>query len=198
MLEILDNIDRQLFLFLNGLNLPWLDPIMYALTDARYWIPLFLIVLGSLIYKFKWQSVTIILFLVLTIVCADQISASLIKPMVGRLRPTHNPELSNLIHTLNGYKGGQFSFVSSHAANAFAIATFLWLSLRQRISWIWIMFVWAAIFSYTRIYLGVHYPGDILFGALLGLLIGVTTYWLMIKLPLPNKLRFVQIANNKI
>ena len=194
MLDFLDNIDRQLFLFLNDLNLPWLDPIMYALTDARYWMPLFLIVLGSLVYKFKWQSVTIILFLVLTIVFADQISASLIKPLVGRLRPTHNPELSSVIHTLNGYKGGQFSFVSSHAANAFAIATFLWLSLRQRIDWIWVMFVWATIFSYTRIYLGVHYPGDILFGALLGLLIGVTTYWLMIKLPLPKKLRFVQIA----
>lgn len=171
---------------------------MYALTDARYWIPLFLIVLGSLVYKFKWQSVTIILFLVLTIVFADQISASLIKPLVGRLRPTHNPELSSVIHTLNGYKGGQFSFVSSHAANAFAIATFLWLSLRQRIDWIWVMFVWATIFSYTRIYLGVHYPGDILFGALLGLLIGATTYWLMIKLPLPNRLQFVQMAKKEI
>jgi undecaprenyl-diphosphatase len=197
MLEFLDNIDRQLFLFLNGLNLPWLDPIMYTLTDARYWMPLFLVVLGSLIYKFQWQSVTIILFLVLTIVCADQLSASLIKPLVGRLRPTHNPELSDVIHILNSYKGGRFSFVSSHAANAFAIATFLWLSLRQRIDWIWIMFVWAAFFSYTRIYLGVHYPGDILFGGLLGFLIGGTTYWLMIKIPMPNKLRFVQLAKRK-
>jgi len=77
---------------------------------------------------------------------------------------------------VNGYKGGIFGFVSSHAANAFGIATFLWLVLRKQIKWIWIMFVWAAIFSYTRIYLGVHYPSDILGGGILGTIIGLLVY----------------------
>ena len=190
MLEFLNNLDEKLFLLLNSLSAPWLDPVMFALTDARYWIPFFLIIMVSLVYKFKWQTVSILLFLTIAIICADQLSASLLKPWIGRLRPSHNPELKNLIHTVNGYRGGQFGFVSSHATNAFAIATFIWLSARKKVSWIWIMFIWAIIFSYTRIYLGVHYPGDIVFGALLGASIGWLMYQLMKRASLPNKISY--------
>ena len=190
MLEFLNNLDEKLFLLLNSLSAPWLDPVMFALTDARYWIPFFLIIMVSLVYKFKWQTVSILLFLTIAIICADQLSASLLKPWIGRLRPSHNPELKNLIHTVYGYRGGQFGFVSSHAANAFAIATFIWLSARKKVSWIWIMFIWAILFSYTRIYLGVHYPGDIVFGALLGASIGWLMYQLMKRASLPNKISY--------
>ena len=183
MLEFFKSIDQSVFLFLNNLHADWLDPYVFSLTNAIMWLPLFLIVIGAIINHYRWQSVTILLLLIVVIVLADQTSASIIKPLVGRLRPTHDPELSPFVHTINDYKGGIYSFVSSHAANAFGVATFLWLAVRSRINWIWIMFIWACLFSYTRIYLGVHYPGDILFGGLLGALLGWSTYQLAFKIP---------------
>ena len=183
MLEFFKSVDRTLFLFLNNLHVDWLDPIVFSLTNAITWLPLFVVVIGFIIYHYRWRSLIVILLLGLVIVLADQISASFIKPMVGRLRPPHEPELLPLIHVVNGYKGGLYSFVSSHAANAFGVATFLWLTVRKQITWIWIMFIWALIFSYTRIYLGVHYPGDIIFGGLLGALIGWVTYKTMNSVP---------------
>jgi undecaprenyl-diphosphatase len=90
------------------------------------------------------------------------------KPYFGRLRPSHDPALDGLVHIVNDYRGGLYSFASSHAANAFGVSFFLWLTVRKSLGWIWIMFIWATIFSYSRIYLGVHYPADIVVGALLG------------------------------
>lgn len=187
MAESLDQLDRQIFLLLNGLNAEWLDPIMFSLTSAGTWWPLFILVIGFLIKEYKWQTITILLGIILVIIAADQISASLLKPLIGRLRPSHNTELDGLIHLVNGYKGGMFSFVSSHAANAMGIASFFWLTCRNRLQWIWIMFVWAVIFSYTRIYLGVHYPGDILGGWVLGFIIGWVIFKALQLIPLNPK-----------
>jgi len=172
MLEFLTKLDTALLIWINHLHTPWLDQIMFLLTDARTWTPFFLLIIGMMIYTRKWKTLTILLFLGLVVTISDQLASSVIKPWVGRLRPSHLPSLEGVIHLVNGYRGGKFSFVSSHASNSFGIATFLWLTLRREVPWIWTLFVWGAIFSFTRIYLGVHYPGDILGGALLGSFIG--------------------------
>lgn len=183
MLEFFKSLDRSVFLFLNNLHADWLDPLVFSMTNKLMWLPLFIIVIGAIIYQYRWRSLIILFFLALVILLADQISSAFIKPLAERLRPTHETELLPFIHIVNGYKGGLYGFVSSHAANAFGVATFLWLAMRKQITWIWIMFVWALIFSYTRIYLGVHYPGDIFFGGLLGGLIGWGTYKTMNSIP---------------
>ena len=179
MLEKLLEWDREMLLLINSWHAPWLDQLMMTLTNGLYWLPLFLPVMGMVIYKYRWKSMAIIGYLILVIILADQISSSLLKPMVGRLRPSHDPELKDLVHLVNNYRGGMFSFVSSHAANAFGIATFLFLRVRRQLSWIGVMFAWAALFSYTRMYLGVHYPLDIICGGVLG----ATLAWLVWLIP---------------
>src|SRR5690606_4235929 len=112
----------------------------------------------------------------LTIALADQVTSALMKPYFMRLRPTHEPDLARLVHTVNQYKGGKFGFASSHAANTFGVATFLFLALKDSYRYTGLLFLWAGAVSYTRIYLGVHYPGDILAGALVGAFFGCVTY----------------------
>lgn len=176
MIDYLNNLDSQLFLFLNGLHSEFWDPIMWWVSGKEEWIPLYIFILGWLIYRYKWKVLYLIPFIILLIVLSDQISV-LIKNTVQRFRPTHDPEIGSMVNILNNYRGGKYGFVSSHAANSFALAAFTALILKNRWYTIFIFF-WAAVVSYSRIYLGVHYPGDILFGALLGIALGMFTFWL--------------------
>ena len=154
--------DEQLFLWLNGFHSPWLDPVMLLMTKTAFWMPLYVVLLYLIFTHYKKEGWLMLAGIGLAILFSDQISSTLMKPLFQRLRPSQEPALQGLIHIVNGYQGGLYGFVSSHAANTLATAFFIWLSFREIYRWTGLIFVWAAIMMYTRIYLGVHYPGDIL------------------------------------
>lgn len=168
MLQKLEQWDKDLFLLLNGEQSKLVDFIMVWASDKLVWVPLYLILLYWLFKHHKaygWMA----LCLGLLIFISDQTASGLLKPWVQRLRPCHDPEMSLLTYTPSGC-GGKYGFVSSHAANMFAIATFCWLNLKGFVKYIGWLFPWAALIAYSRIYLGVHYPGDVIVGALIGIL----------------------------
>lgn len=171
----MNTIDTNLFLFLNGLHTPFFDDFMFAFSGKWIWIPFYASLLFVMIRRWRKESLWIIPALVLCILLADQISSGLIKNWVQRPRPSREPALEGLVHIVNGYRGGRFGFVSSHAANAFGLALFSSLLFRNRL-YTWILFLWAMVTAYSRIYLGVHYPGDILGGTIVGLFSAALCY----------------------
>ncbi|MBT1700678.1 phosphatase PAP2 family protein [Fulvivirgaceae bacterium PWU4] len=177
MIDQLLELDREIFLYLNGFHTPWLDPIMLFITETLSWLPLHLFLLYLIFKDHQKKGWLVLIGLVLTIVLADQVTSTLMKPYFARFRPSHEPALQSLVHIVNGYKGGKFGFASSHAANTFGVANFLFLLFGKTRKWIVMLFLWAALVTYSRIYLGVHYPGDILVGALVGMLSAMASFW---------------------
>lgn len=174
MLDRLLEWDKELFLFFNGLHTPWLDPVMLFFTETFVWLPLYLLLLYFVIRDYKKDCWVPLLGITITILLCDQITSGFMKPFFARLRPSQEPSLAGLIHLVNGYKGGMYGFASSHAANTLGTATFFTLLLRPTRPWIAWLYLWAFAMTYTRLYLGVHYPGDILVGGV----IGITCGWL--------------------
>lgn len=168
-MEQLKQWDTELLLWLNNANAQWLDQPMFLMTQILFWLPLYLFIIFLLFKKHGKQSGWALLGLTLSIALADQITSAFMKPFFARLRPSHEPSLEGLIHLVNNYRGGLYGFASGHAATTFAAATIVWLLLRDRYRAIRLVFLWASMMTYTRIYLGVHYPGDILVGALIGI-----------------------------
>lgn len=183
MLEYLQQLDADLLCTLNGLNCPYADQLMWLISGKFSSALIIVAMLALLARKRNWRNIlTLVVMIALVVLLADRISSGIIKPLVERLRPTHNPELQNIVHVVNDYRGGKFGFVSSHAANLFGIATLISLVMRNRGTWA-AMMGWAAIVSYSRIYLGVHYPGDILGGIIVGMSMAFLVFWLWKKTP---------------
>ncbi len=172
-LQNISEIDTQWLLFLNGFHNNFWDTIFLMVTRMETWAPFFVVILYFFVREFRIKSILIILFLALTVFASDQLSV-LIKDTVQRLRPVHEPAIQHLVHNVLR-KGGLYGFVSSHATNSFALWIFTSRIFKNR-SFNILMFFWALIFSYSRIYSGVHYPMDILGGAILGSAIGFGLY----------------------
>ena len=180
MTEKLIQADKNLFEWLNGHHSGFMDQVMWHISGKYEWIPLYIILLAYLIYRYRYKSVPMLVAILLAVVASDQLAVHAFKEVFERLRPSHNPEFANTIHLVRDYRGGNFGFVSNHAANAFCLAVLLGLIIQNKYFTIG-MLVWASVVAYSRIYLGVHYPADILGGAILGAGIGSLFYFLLMK-----------------
>ncbi len=179
MLEFLNDIDRAITLFLNGSSSLFIDGIAMTATATVTWIPLAAVLIYVILKNNSWtNSLLVILGIALCITLADQLASVICKPYFARYRPTQDPEIRHLVDVVNNYRGGRYGFFSSHAANTVSLATFLTLLIRNK--WLsLLLYSWAALNCWTRLYLGVHYFGDITVGILWGLLVGWGVYQLL-------------------
>jgi len=178
MLELLDQTDKAIFLFLNGLHQSWLDRPMQIITSTSAWIPLYILITIFLFWKFKKQAVLVLIAVGISITAADQFTSSFMKPTFQRPRPCYDEQIGTKVYNYVGC-GGQYGFASSHAANTFALAMLCWLigrNLPEKKKIGIFMFAWASLVSYSRIYVGVHYLGDIAVGALVGVCIAYLVF----------------------
>ncbi|MFB2120577.1 MULTISPECIES: phosphatase PAP2 family protein [Parapedobacter] len=179
MKEFIESIlpyERDLFFLLNGSDSVFWDHVMWIVSKTSVWFVFYAFVALFLFYKTsKKEAALALFFFVLMIVLCDQFSSGFMKPFFERLRPTHHPDFKDLVDTVNGYRGGGFSFISGHATNSFGFAVFLSLLFRNR--WVTLVaLVWAILISYSRIYLGVHFISDVVGGVLAGTLLAMIMY----------------------
>ncbi len=172
-LNMLNTWDTDLFLILNGAHNSFWDFIMFWASDKFIWIPVYALFLFILWRKYSSKIWIVMLFAALLIFLSDQISVHLFKDVFQRLRPCNDPALEGMVHLVNGKCGGSFGFYSSHASNIFAIAVFVISLLGKKNLWMLLLIlIWADLIAYSRIYLGVHYPGDVIAGVVAGSLMG--------------------------
>ena len=196
-MDYLIHIDRQWLLAINGWHSEWADILMWYISKSTTWLPLYALLVGLIVYRFGILSPSLCregrrgssLLRVLIILAgfavavgvSDFVSSGIIKPWVCRLRPTHEPEIAGLIHLVNGYTGGLYGFVSSHAANTMACALLFALLYRNKYATVGLM-LWVALNCYSRMYLGVHYPADIIGGLAIGAMMATLTYGMVRRL----------------
>ena len=164
--------DKQAMIFLNNLGSSTFDPFWILVSEKWFWIPLYVIFLYFLYKNFNKKSLFyILLFVALGITASDQV-ANIFKFGFERLRPCHDPSLEGLLREVKC--GGKFGFYSAHSSNSFFVATYLTMLLGKKIKQLpYFLFVWAAIVAYSRVYLGMHFPGDIIIGAIMGILLAL-------------------------
>jgi len=178
-IQYIDQVDKQLMITLNGLNAPWLDQIWWMISYAPVWIPLYVAILVAAIHRYgkSRKLLWLILTFAVAVLLSNTIVNELLKPTVARFRPSNlESEIHQWIHIVNGYRGGPYGFPSSHACNSFTVFTLVALVFRNKIVTLFFL-LWACVHTYSRIYLGVHYPGDILTGITIGVIIASVTYY---------------------
>lgn len=178
-LDTLIQTDQQAFLAVNGWHASVLDQFMYLVSDRWVWIPLYVVILVMLLRRYGWRwGLIVAIGAALAMALADQTCATFIRPYVERLRPTHplNP-ISSLVHIVNGYRGGAYGFPSCHAANTAASAKYIIMAFPRRRAFVAFMVLWVVLNCWSRMYLGVHYPGDHITGCLIGTAIGLLVGW---------------------
>ena len=187
-------MDTEVLLAINGWHAPWADTVMWIISAKTTWIPLYLLLIGLLVWRYrkpaptsvKWLHkvpvcVVMIVAIVAAVGLADFIASGILKQWVARPRPSRVPELEGVLHLVNGYKSGRYGFVSSHAANTMAVALLFSLIWRNRTATIGLM-LWVAANCYSRMYLGVHYPLDILGGLMVGTVVAIVACWVLKRL----------------
>ena len=196
-MDYLIHIDQQWLLAINGWHSEWADILMWYISKSTTWLPLYALLVGLIVYRFGILSPSLCregrrgssLLRVLIILAgfavavgvSDFVSSGIIKPWVCRLRPTHEPALAGMLHLVNGYTGGLYGFVSSHAANTMACALLFALLYRNKYATVGLM-LWVALNCYSRMYLGVHYPADIIGGLAIGAMMATLTYGMVRRL----------------
>lgn len=196
-MSIFTTIDQQLLFWMNGSDSLFTDGVMTTLTTGTTWIPLY-IALFYLVLKNNETMAQVLL----TIGCAAAcvlvtagITNLVIKPLVARPRPCDDPLIKYAVDVVSGVSAGNYSFFSAHAANTSALVMFLALLIRNKL-FIVTMIIWSLLNCYTRLYLGVHYPSDILCGLLFGSLMGFITYVVYLKIYLKISPQFHYVSSH--
>lgn len=163
MIDFLKDLDKRWLLIVNQTHTPWLDQVMWFFSNRYVWIPLYAIPVIIIVLQLKKKAIPHLIILGLLIVLSDQLASSVMKPLFQRLRPSHDPSIEDILHYVNHYKGGLYGFVSSHSMNVFALSFYFLFATPGKIRWLsLLLFLWAMIVAYSRVYLGVHYPADVI------------------------------------
>ena len=186
----LEQADQALFKLINGhWTNTFFDSLLPWMRTSEHWFAFYIALVSYVFYKWGWKAWKWLLSVAITIALTDQVSSFIFKPFIHRLRPCNDPAILNKVNLLIGTCPSSFSFTSSHAANHFSLAMFVFMSLQPLFKkYTYLFFVWAGIISYAQIYVGVHYPLDILGGTLIGLIMGyagaiIYSKWISV----PNK-----------
>lgn len=180
MVEALKNLDERLFFTINGHHNEAMDAFMYMVSGKEIWFPLYAVLIGLTIWQLRKYSIIFILAAFAAVGASDFLTSGVMKPAFERYRPSRDPDVAARVHIVKDYRGGKYGFASSHASNTFAIAAFFFLLWRKRSYWVVLLLFWAFIVSISRVYLGVHYPGDIVVGGLIGMVLGYLFYKLSV------------------
>ena len=177
------HLDKEFFKLINGQwTNSFFDWIMPWLRNSTVWVPLYLFIFLMIAINLKRKAIPITAFAIITVALTDYLSSKVFKPYFGRLRPCSDPDMAGMVRFLLDHKPANASFTSSHAANHFGIAMFLFLTLRPFFgNWMYLFFVWAFLVCYAQIYVGVHYPFDILGGIIVGCVVGYFTAFIVNK-----------------